>query len=678
MKDDDWEQAKASFSAVYQQVPGELAPKLALAIACENGSLPEVAEGLYATCAATDAAYAPPAAFGMARVRAAAGDTAGAVRALDPVPSTSRGYPESRQLRADVLLAGAPRRPGGSSTVALTSIASVRMDPAERQRYTVRILGHALDAVTKAGPSGGGKATVGGVTAQEVPLRDAPENAYRALAREADSLDARVTPVNQGQRRTQQDTGVTVTNRTCPSCGTVAEGESNFCEECGAALSAGPAASDAPKVLITEPAPAEPSPMDDLGSGPISRATSQTSAPPAAPTAIPACASCGGTVGPDGYCEQCGVKALSPRDHFREQAAPWVAGVCDKGIRHHRNEDAMAMVASADGAAADRRAVLIVLDGVSNTDDSQVGSLAGAQAALDALRVPLPRGMGTPDGVLAAVTRAMSEAVKAANAGVVSAAPADAKNPASATYCAAVLEGETLTYANVGDSRIYWLPDGEPGVQLSVDDSAARGPDGGRGAARGGRDLGAGARHHQVARARQRGPHPARRPAGARHPGLAARLLRRVVELRLRACSAGHADRDRGADRSRRARPRAHRLRQRVRRPGQHHHRAGPRRTRHHRAECRSDTDHEGAATWLSSPPPSTRTSSCRTAGPTSTRSSPSPAPERARPARPARARSGRSSSSTRPARWATRRWRRPRTAPGRRWQRSSTAPASR
>ncbi|MEO5664547.1 MAG: protein phosphatase 2C domain-containing protein [Nocardioides sp.] len=261
-------------------------------------------------------------------------------------------------------------------------------------------------------------------------------------------------------------------NRACPSCGTVAQGESNFCENCGAALSASPV--DTLRVLVTEPALSEPSPMDDLGSGPISRATSQTSAPTAPPTAIPACASCGGTVGPDGYCEQCGVKALSPRDHFREQAAPWVAGVCDKGIRHHRNEDAMTMVASPDGTAADRRAVLIVLDGVSNTDDSQIGSLAGARAALDALRVPLPRGMGTPDGVLSAVTRAMSEAAKAANAQVTAAAPADAKNPASATYCAAVLEGDMLTYANVGDSRIYWLPDGEPGVQLSVDDSAAQ------------------------------------------------------------------------------------------------------------------------------------------------------------------------------------------------------------
>ncbi len=37
-----------------------------------------------------------------------------------------------------------------------------------------------------------------------------------------------------------------------------------------------------------------------------------------------------------------------------------------------------------------------------------------------------------------------------------------------------MLEGGTVSYANIGDSRAYWLPDGAPGVQLSVDDSAAQ------------------------------------------------------------------------------------------------------------------------------------------------------------------------------------------------------------
>ena len=111
MQEQDWEAAKSAFNAVYQQVPGELAPKLALAIACEKGGLPEVAEGLYAHLRRDRRDVRRAAAFGMARVRAQRQDTPGAVAALDMVPSTSRGYPESRQLRAEVLLAGGGQRP---------------------------------------------------------------------------------------------------------------------------------------------------------------------------------------------------------------------------------------------------------------------------------------------------------------------------------------------------------------------------------------------------------------------------------------------------------------------------------------------------------------------------------------------------------------------------------------
>ncbi|MDO9495634.1 MAG: tetratricopeptide repeat protein, partial [Nocardioides sp.] len=190
----DWDTAKASFNAVYQQVPGELAPKLALAVACERGQLPEVAEALYATCASTDATYVAPASFGMARVRAQRNDMQGAVTALDQVPSTSRGYPESRQLRADVLLSG------GAQDLALLdqalrSIESVQMNPRTRETYTVRILGQALEVVltSDARPD----ARVGSYPATESGLRDGLERSYRALARDATEQRQRVELVNQ-------------------------------------------------------------------------------------------------------------------------------------------------------------------------------------------------------------------------------------------------------------------------------------------------------------------------------------------------------------------------------------------------------------------------------------------------------------------------------------------------
>jgi serine/threonine-protein kinase PknG len=194
MKLGDWEAAKAAFNAVYQQIPGELAPKLALAVACERGGLPDVAEGLYATCAATDAAYVAPASFGMARVRAQRNDTSGAVAALDQVPRTSRGYPESRQLRAEVLLAGSGSDLGVLDQ-AMKSIESVPMDGITRQQYTVRILQHAL-GVVKAG-RGKVNLKIGSYDASEPGIREGLERAFRALARDAPDLEARVALVNQ-------------------------------------------------------------------------------------------------------------------------------------------------------------------------------------------------------------------------------------------------------------------------------------------------------------------------------------------------------------------------------------------------------------------------------------------------------------------------------------------------
>ncbi len=190
----DWDTAKASFNAVYQQVPGELAPKLALAVACERGLLPDIAERLYATCAATDATYVAPAAFGMARVRAQRRDLRGAVAALDQVPSTSRGYPESRQLRADVLLSGGA---GDLALLdqALRSIESVQMEPRTRETYRARILEQALEVVLAGGVRP--DARVGAHPATEAGLREGLERAYRALARDAPDLRRRVELVNQ-------------------------------------------------------------------------------------------------------------------------------------------------------------------------------------------------------------------------------------------------------------------------------------------------------------------------------------------------------------------------------------------------------------------------------------------------------------------------------------------------
>ncbi|TYL52143.1 serine/threonine-protein phosphatase [Nocardioides sp. BGMRC 2183] len=252
----------------------------------------------------------------------------------------------------------------------------------------------------------------------------------------------------------------------CAACGAAAAGTARFCEGCGAPLAGAPAAPAVP--------PTRPGSDDPLSDAPISAPTRRPSA--ALPDPLPAmtrrpCAECGGEVGPDLYCLECGTKAPSERDHFRESPAPWVAGVCDRGITHARNEDAMALLA---GARPGSRAVLVVLDGVSNSIDSDVASLAGAHAAREVLRMPLPAGLGTEESRAAAAARVFDTTVQAANTAIVATTDPDSPNPASATFAVAVVEGDRVHVANIGDSRAYWLPDDGQGVQLSTDDSMAQ------------------------------------------------------------------------------------------------------------------------------------------------------------------------------------------------------------
>lgn len=174
----DFNGAQASFNAVYGQVPGELAPKLALALACERGGEDVIAESLYRTCASTDANYVAPAAFGMARIRAARHDVTGAVAALDLVPSTSRSFPEARRLRAVHLYesdAGLP-----ALAQALESVNGVRLDAREQAEITAQILRRALDEVGRSGPKQ--NVQLGPYRATDDSLRDGLESTYRDMA----------------------------------------------------------------------------------------------------------------------------------------------------------------------------------------------------------------------------------------------------------------------------------------------------------------------------------------------------------------------------------------------------------------------------------------------------------------------------------------------------------------
>lgn len=265
--------------------------------------------------------------------------------------------------------------------------------------------------------------------------------------------------MNSGQ---STDSEIATSSGWCPGCGLAVEPTARFCEACGTPLSPTATADEAPAAELPielsaadlTPAPAEP--------------------PPGEPTVVlpRPCLTCGGVVGPDGYCETCGTKAPAERDHYVERPAAWVAACCDRGVRHHRNEDATAVAASAETG---RRAVLVVCDGVSTAEESDVASLAAARTARDALAATQPTGLGVPESRAAAIEASLVAAAEQANTALVAATSADSANPASCTYVAVVIEADLCVFGNLGDSRAYWITDpgdGDP-VQLTTDDSVA-------------------------------------------------------------------------------------------------------------------------------------------------------------------------------------------------------------
>jgi serine/threonine protein phosphatase PrpC len=260
----------------------------------------------------------------------------------------------------------------------------------------------------------------------------------------------------------------------CPRCGAERIAGATFCEACAFEFT------DA-DTTATDPAaspPGEESPLDVGWTGPVDAGRVAPVDADADPDAdpVPLCRDCHEGSYEDGYCDHCGAKEPDPRDHFAEAPASWVAGVCDIGRRHRRNEDAMALHAD---AAPLSFAALVVCDGVSNSTDSHIASLAAARAARAVLAEPLPRGVGTRAAVVAGAQRRLDDAVRAAQAAVVAtttaAGEAAVDSPPSCTFVAAVVADGVAVTGNVGDSRAYWLPDAleVPAQQLGEDDSFA-------------------------------------------------------------------------------------------------------------------------------------------------------------------------------------------------------------
>ncbi len=187
-----------AFGAVYDELPGELAPKLALAFAAEAAGDVALAGWYFQLVWTVDRSYIS-AAFGLARACLAGGDRPGAIAALAGVPETS-----SHHAAAQIAAVRALVSPGATGArvscddlrQAGSRLGRLSLDEARRQQLTVEILRAALDWTLSGqaparhaagrhsrGAAAAGEGTILGCEPNEQALRLGLERGYRALAR---------------------------------------------------------------------------------------------------------------------------------------------------------------------------------------------------------------------------------------------------------------------------------------------------------------------------------------------------------------------------------------------------------------------------------------------------------------------------------------------------------------
>jgi serine/threonine-protein kinase PknG len=199
--------ARRHFTAVLDALPGEIAPKLALALCAARDGAAELAERHYATVWRTDRSYVS-AAFGLARVRLNLGDLAGAATALETVPESSR-YAATARLcailaRARGCVAGQP--PVADLFTAAERLTALELDDRRRESAIAEVLEAVLDWERANRPWPHGRTTsipasLLGHPLTERGVRDRLERAYRELARLAPTTAERVALVDKANDR---------------------------------------------------------------------------------------------------------------------------------------------------------------------------------------------------------------------------------------------------------------------------------------------------------------------------------------------------------------------------------------------------------------------------------------------------------------------------------------------
>lgn len=176
------------------------------------------------------------------------------------------------------------------------------------------------------------------------------------------------------------------------------------------------------------------------------------------------CRFCGGGF-TDGHCTTCGVAWRQIPDQYTQQPTSWAAGTSSRGSTHTVNQDALIVLA--DGRPQ-RWAGLVVCDGIAGSANAETASSLAARRAA-AVLADVPGVLGKVGALTQECCDLIRAAVKEASNAAASITASDDGCSATTIACA-IAVGNTIAWANVGDSRVYWVEDGIGTILLSKDD----------------------------------------------------------------------------------------------------------------------------------------------------------------------------------------------------------------
>jgi serine/threonine-protein kinase PknG len=192
----DAKAAKNEFDKVYFEMPGEIAPKLAIGFAAEQANDMPVATAFYDRVARTDPNNTT-AVFGLARCLQARNDFAGAASALDMVPTNHSLYTQSRITLARVLMHDESSMDDALLDKAAQTIGSITSESGISHQLAARLLSYAVSSVANGKTRPNPNRKLLGNIVEEYHLRVGAESEYRKASRYAGDALEKVALIDQ-------------------------------------------------------------------------------------------------------------------------------------------------------------------------------------------------------------------------------------------------------------------------------------------------------------------------------------------------------------------------------------------------------------------------------------------------------------------------------------------------